>query len=186
MDGGKVKGCVILGYMDFVRETWGQDDLDKLLADMEIDFEIRKGVEYHLKLVTWFHSWIADNKGEEHIENAGKHAIANLSNLAYIVNHLDIKTILKFGPQKYRAAFSEGEINIKLNDSSANVVINGNDPNDPYANKAWIGVFKGMLDITHTAGTVKEIHCENEEAGYCEFLIEWKTIDPLKKSSRLR
>ena len=180
-----VKGCVILGYMDFIRDIWGRDGLDKLLVDLEMGLEIREGEEYYVEWLSHILSWIADNKGEEYIEDAGRYAIANLGGLSHIVDHLDIRTILKDGTQKYATAYNEGNFLVKLHDSSANVIIKGSGSNDKHACKAWVGVFKGMLDVTRTIGTVKEILCERDGAEHCEFLIEWKTFDPMK-SSRLR
>ena len=186
MEDRKVKGSVLLGYMHFIDNVWGQDGLDELFSDIGIDPDIKEDMLYDDGWSTKILSWIAENKGEENIERAGKYAITDLGFLSYIVGYMDIKSILKRGSESYSDAFNEGDFIVDLKDNGATITIRGSGINDKHACKAWVGVFKGMLELTKTIGTVTETQCERDGADHCEFLMEWETVVPNKKLGRLR
>ena len=85
MEDRKVKGSVLLGYMKFIHKAWGQDGLDELISDIGIDPDIKEDMLYIDEWSAKILAWIADNKGEEYIERAGKYAITDLGVLSYIV-----------------------------------------------------------------------------------------------------
>ena len=186
MEDRKVKGSVLLGYMKFVKNTWGQDGLDELIIDIGMSPDIKESTLYDDDWSTKILAWIAENKGEEYIESAGKYAITYLGDLSHIVGYLDIKSIMKRGSESYSDAFNEGDFIVDLKDTGATIIIRGSGVNDKYACKAWVGVFKGMLEITKTKGTVKEIQCERDGVDHCEFMMEWEITDPVLRSRRLR
>lgn len=186
MEDRKVKGSVLLGYIKFIYKTWGQDGSDELITSIGIDPDIKEDILYDDDWSGKILAWIAENKGEEYIERAGKYAITNLGDLSHIVEFMDIKSIMKRGSESYSAAYNEGDFVVDLKDTGATINIRGSGINDKYACKAWVGVFKGMLEITKTKGTVKEVQCERDGADHCEFVMEWEIVDPVKMSSRLR
>ncbi len=182
----KIKGDVLIGYMNFVQNTWGKDGLEELISAIKIEPDIKEAIWYDEVWSIKILEWIAETKGEEYLERSGKFTIMELGKLSHIVEFMDIKSILKRGSESYLAAFNDGEFIVELEEKSATIKIKGSGINDKYACQTWIGVFKGMLELTGTNGTVEEIKCEKEGADHCEFVMEWEIMDPVKKSPRLR
>ena len=182
----KIKGDVLKGYMKFVRKTWGKDGLEELISAIELDPDIQDGQWYDEIWGIKILEWIAETKGEKYLEESGKFAIMGLGELSHIVEFLDIKSIMKRGSESYQNAFNDGEFIVELGDKSATIKIKGSGINDKYACKTWTGVFKGMLEITNTIGTVKEIKCERDGETHCEFVMEWIPKSPDMRVSKVR
>ena len=189
MDDRKVKGSVLLGYMKFVKNTWGQNGLDDMISTIdrkELSGEMWEDIWYDDALSMNILTWIAETKGNENLERCGKATVQDLGFLSFIVDYLDIRSILDKGSVNYNEAFNNGSFKVEMGEDSAVIKISGRGMNNEFACLTWTGVFKGMLEITKTNGTVKEIQCEKEGSDHCEFLMEWEIVDPVKQSSRLR
>ena len=189
MSDRKVKGSVLLGYMKFIKSTWGQDGLDDMISTInkkELKNDMWEDTWYDDGLSLHILTWIAETKGNENLERCGRATVKDLGFLSFIVDYLDIRSILDKGSENFNEAFNNGSFNVEMGDSSAVVKISGRSMNNEFAGPTWTGVFKGMLEITRTNGTVKEIQCEKEGSDHCEFLMEWEIVDPIKQSSRLR
>lgn len=170
----QVKGAVVVGYRKFVKKTWGQNGLDELLSAVDMDPVIHEGKWYDDSYSRETLAWIAENKGEEYLERCGKYTIKDLGMLSYIVGFMKISSILKRGPESYSDAFNYGSFKVELENDKGIIKIDDGGVHDPYACQTWIGVFKGMLEVTKTQGTVKELQCWKDGSPYCEFLIEWE------------
>jgi predicted hydrocarbon binding protein len=181
-----VKGAVLIGYMKFIRNTWFEKGLEEFLSATRMPPDIREDKWYNDSWSSKTLEWIAETKGEEYLEKSGKYAIMNLGEMSRIVEFLDIESILKRGSESYRNGFDDGDFKVELKDETATIKITGSAVNDPYACRAWLGVFAGMLEITNTVGTVEEVQCERDEAPHCEFVMEWKTMIPDKRKGRIR
>ena len=189
MEDRKVKGSILLGYMKFVRSTWGQDGLDDMISTIDkkdLSGEMWEDTWYDDELSLDILSWIAKNKGEESLERCGRATIKDLGFLSFIVDYLDIRTILDKGSENFNEAFNNGTFEVEMSDNSAMIKMTGRGIHNEFACPTWTGVFKGMLELTTTNGTVKEMLCERDGADHCEFMMEWKIIDPVKKSGRLK
>ncbi len=182
----KIKGDVLKGYMKFVQNTWKKDGLEELISAIGIEPDIQDGQWYDEIWGIKILEWIAETKGEQYLEKSGKFTIMKLGELSHIVEFLDIKSILKRGSESYHDVFNDKEFIVDLGDTSATIRIKGSGINDKYACQTWIGVFKGMLEITNTIGTVKEIKCERDGASHCEFLMEWTPKSPDMRVSKVR
>ncbi|MCK4756818.1 MAG: DUF2378 family protein [Thermoplasmata archaeon] len=190
MEDRKVKGSVLLGYMNFVKSTWGQDGLDSMISSIpnaELQADMWEDTWYDDELSMEILSWIAKNKGEENLERCGKATVKDLGFLSFIVDYMDIRSILEKGSENFHTAFNNGSFDVELGDRRAVIKVKGRGSNNEYACQTWTGVFKGMLELTKTNGTVTETQCERDGADHCEFLMEWDApVEPGHKMGRLR
>ena len=172
----RVKGSVIIGYFKFIKKTWGQDGLDGSVAAMGYGPDtMDESKWYNDKYSTSVLTWIAENKGEDYLERCGRHTVKDLGLMSYIVRFMDIKSILKRGPDSYREAFDYGSFKVSIiDDNKATIAIEGSAANDKYACRTWIGVFKGMLEMTNTKGKVVETQCELKGAPFCLYEMTWE------------
>ncbi len=180
-----VKGAVLIGYMNFIRDTWGKEDMEEFISASGIEPDIQEDRWYDDVWTTKTLAWIAENKGEEHIERSGKYAIMNLGELSHIVKFMDIMSLLKRGSENYKDAYDDGEFIVEQGNNKATIKITGSGVDDKYACRAWIGVFEGMLEATKNNGTVREVRCERDGAPHCEFIMEWKVVTPDMKRGRV-
>ena len=172
----KVKGSVIIGYFKFIKKTWGQEGLDDSISTLKFSPDrLDEGNWYNDRYSTSVLAWIAENKGEEYLERCGRHTVKDLGLMSYIVRFMDIKAILKRGPDSYDEAFNYGSFKVEIiGENKATIAIEGSAANDKYACKTWIGVFKGMLEMTKTKGRVLETQCELKGAPYCLYEMTWE------------
>jgi len=175
--------------MKFVKGTWGQDGLDDMISTIdrkELNGEMWEDTWYDDDLSMNILAWIAENKGMDSLERCGKATVKDLGFLSFIVDYLDIRSILEKGSVNYSSAFNNGTFEVELGDNSAVIKMTGRGMKNEFACPTWTGVFKGMLELTQTNGTVKEVHCEKEGSDHCEFLMEWEIVNPMKMSSRVK
>ena len=99
--------------------------------------------------------------------------VKNLGLLSYIVAFSDVKSLLRKAPQNYAEAFSYGKMEVSLEDKRA-VVRMFDTAEHECSCRTWLGAFKGILERTHTRGTVKETQCQRKGAPHCEYLMEWE------------
>ena len=75
----KLRGSVILGYLKFIKKTWGVSGLEQCTKDLGLDMSaIKDGGWYRETISGQVLAWISNNKGPEYVEKAGAHVIKNL------------------------------------------------------------------------------------------------------------
>ena len=117
-------------------------------------------------------AWIREKKGIEYVEDCGRYTVKDLGILSYIVRFITIETMLKKAPDSFHDAFNYGQIELEIHDDHA-IIKMKDTAIDENTCPAWVGVFKGMLEMTKTKGTVKEIQCELKGSECCIFRMDW-------------
>lgn len=169
-----LRGSVIIGYLNFVKKTWGVQGLNECIQATGADpAKVKEGGWYDFKSSNNILKWINDVKGPEYVVMAGNYLIKNLGMLAYVLRFVNIKTILKRAPEGYSDAFRYGRIRIDIKEKSAKAVMT-DVAVDEFACPAWTGALRGMLELTKTKGTVKKTQCQRDGATHCEYEIEWE------------
>jgi len=170
----KVRVSVILGFLDFIKKRWGEDGVTEVAKERNFEpTSINDGEWYDIELDSGIREWIMENKGVEFIEMCGNYTVKNLGLLSYIVRFDDIGTTLKRLPENYAETFNFGSLEVEMKGGSY-IIIMKDAFVDEYHCIAWLGVFKGILDITKKRGTVSETQCVKDGATHCEFLVEWE------------
>lgn len=174
MEDKKVRGSVVLGYLNFIKRTWGSDGLEECTDSIGLPMKHFEEIQwYNIDILKKIHQWIADEKGEKYIKRGGNYTVKDLGVLSYIVKFVNIKALLKKAPKSYEDAYNFGSVEIDIKDKKA--IIKMEDVSfDEYACSGWLGAFEGMLEMTHTWGEVKEVQCQYKGASYCEFEMTWK------------
>lgn len=175
MSDKKVRGSALSPYLKYVKTKWGVAGLDEFCRDTSIDGKkIKDGEWYEVDVIKRFQKWILEKKGEKQLEEAGKFSIKNLGLLSFVVRFMSIKKLLAQSDQaSYRQAYNFGKMESTVEDKRA--LIRLHDVSlDENSCIVWRGAFKGLLEITKTKGTVREIKCQQKGADYCEFEMEWE------------
>jgi len=168
------RGSVALGFIKYIKKTWGKEGLDQFTADSGMDISnIKESQWYDVQDAGIVQEWISKNKGEEHVIKAASYSLKNQGVFSYIIRFANIKSILKRAPANHKDVFKCGTMDVDMEENSARVIMKDTAVND-YSCLAWKGVFIGGLELTRTKGTVKETQCQLKDgASHCEFLIEW-------------
>ena len=172
----RLKGGVILGYLDFVKRQWGQEGLDDCLRYMNFDASLLKAETYYLaEIDERLLKWISQEKGMEFIKKAGNHVVKNLGILTYLVRFVNIKHLLKKAKENYEDTFDYGEVSILSNEFSkrASVIMKNSNIIEESC-VAWVGAFEGMMEVTRTKGNVKMNKCQMKGDPYDEYILDWK------------
>ena len=171
----RLKGGVILGYLDFIKMEWGQEGLDQCLEDLDIDItQIKPDKFYGLGIDERIMKWIS-GRGMEYCRKSGKHTAKNLGSLAYLVRFVNIKHLLKKAKDNYQNTFDFGEVSVLCDDFSKKAVVIMKDSNFiEESSVAWEGAFEGMMEVTHTKGSVKMTKCQIKGDPYDEFILDWE------------
>ncbi len=172
MSGKHVRGSVLRGYLKFIKRFWDDVDIEEILGEIDYD-EISEIEWYDVSILERIHRYVADRKDIKYIKIMGNYIVKDLGVLSYLVRFSDIKFLLKKAPKSYAQAYDFGEVDVEWTDQGA--LIKMTDTSfDEYACRGWLGAFEGMLEITHTIGTVEEIECQREGSPQCIFEIKWK------------
>lgn len=168
-----IKGSVILGHLKFIEERWGKaavKDVSYLigLAPMDIVESKWYTADYSNTIL----AWIAERKGPECVEECGRYTVKNLGLLQYIVRFMSMESLLKKAKINYMEGFDYGEISVEMGDKRA-VVKMKDVARSQYSCPAWLGVLRGIFELTHTTGTVWETKCQRQGADCCQFVLEW-------------
>ena len=98
----RLKGGVIIGYLDFIKRQWGQEGLDQCVGDIKLDADsIMAETFYPSEINDQILRWISREKGMEFVKKTGNHAVKNLGSLAYLVRFVNIKHLLKKAKENY-------------------------------------------------------------------------------------
>ncbi len=171
----RLKGGVILGYLDFIKRQWGQAGVDECINAINIDISKLKPETFHPGAIDeGVLKWISRNKGEEFVKKAGNHTVKNLGSLAYLVRFVNIKHLLKKAKENYEDAFDYGEISVLCDEFGKRAVVIMKDSNIIEEScMAWEGALEGMMEVTRTKGTVKMTKCQMKGDIYDEFILDW-------------
>jgi len=171
----KLKGGVLLGYLDFIRQQWGQTGLEQCLSEMGISLDgLRPERMYPLAQDERVMKWISA-KGPEYVRKSGNHTVKNLGSLAYLVRFVNIKHLLKRAKDNYGDTFNFGEVSVLSDEIGKRAVVIMKDCNlIEESGMAWEGAFEGMLEITRTKGTVKRNKNQFKGDPYDEFILDWE------------
>ena len=168
------RGSVPLGFINYIKKTWGQEGLDQFINDTGMDpKEIKEGQWYDISTSGNVQEWLFKNKGEEQVTKAGAYTVKNQGIFSYVIRFANIKSILKRAPENHRDVFKCGTMEVEIHDNHAKIIMTDTAA-DEYSCIAWRGAFIGALELTNTKGTVKETQCQLKGgASHCEFLVEW-------------
>ncbi len=157
-----------------MKRFWDRDVAEEFLDITGIKTEKISEIEwYDISVLKGIHRHVADTKDEKYIKIIGNYTVKDLGVLSYLVRFSDIKSLLKKAPKSYAQAYDFGKVSIEWTDQGA--ILKMKDTSfDEYACLGWLGAFEGMLEITHTIGTVKEIECQKDGNPRCVFEIKWK------------
>jgi len=170
----EIRGSVINGYLKYVEKTWGEGGLEDCKEKARIhDIKIRDGQQYNHDILIVIIKWIADTHGMPRVRQAGKHTVKNLGLLAYIVRFTNMETMLNKAKSLYNEAYSFGEVNMIPTDRGASVTLKdvSQIPEDCVG---WEGAFEGMMELTHSKGSVIKTKCQLNGDTHCEYEITWK------------
>ena len=165
---------MILGHYKFIEEKWGKaavkEIADKIgLAPIDIVEKKWYDADYSNTIL----AWIAEKKGPEFVEECGRYTVKNLGILQYIVRFMSMESLLNRAKTNYMEGFDYGDVTVEMGEKSA--VIQFKDmARSEYSCPAWIGVLKGIFELTHTNGTVWETKCQRQGADCCQFVLEWQ------------
>lgn len=172
----RLKGGVIIGYLDFIKLQWGQGGVDECINAIDMDLSTLKPETFYSgdpdeKIL----KWISSNKGDEFVKKAGNYTVKNLGSLAYLVKFVNIKHLLKKAKENYEDTFEHGEISVLCDDYGKRaVVIMKNSNQIEESCIAWEGALEAMMEVTRTKGTVKMTKCQMKGDPYDEFILDWK------------
>lgn len=171
----RLKGGVILGYLDFIKRQWGQEGVDECLIDVKINASSLKSETYYpVEIDEQVLKWISETKGMEFVKKAGNHTVKNLGSLAYLVRFVNIKHLLKKAKENYEDTFDYGEISVLCDEFGKRAVVIMKDSNIIEESCiAWEGALEGMMEVTRTKGTVKRTKCQMKGDIYDEFILDW-------------
>ncbi len=171
----RLKGGVLLGYLDFIKSEWGQEGLEECLEELDIDMsQIMPDEFYGLGMDEKIMKWIS-GRGMEYVKKSGQHTVKNLGSLAYLVRFVNIKHLLKKAKDNYQDAFDFGDVSVLADDFSKRAVVIMKDSNFiEESSIAWEGAFEGMMEVTRTKGTVKRTKCQIRGDPYDEFILDWQ------------
>jgi len=171
----RLKGGVIIGYLDFINRQWGQEGGDECINAVGIDINNLKPDTFHSgEMDENVLKWISATKGEEFVKKAGNHTVKNLGSLSYLVKFVNIRHLLKKAKENYKDTFEYGEISVLCDDFGKRaVVIMKNSNQIKESCIAWEGALEGMMEVTRTKGTVKMTKCQMKGDIYDEFILDW-------------
>ncbi len=169
------RGSVILGYLKYIKKTWGKDGYVKAVNDLNMqDNNFKEGQWYDIQFSEKLLEWIYKNKGADSVIKCGNYTVKDLGMFAYIVRFANIKKIISRAPESHSEAFRGGVLRVNMQDNGAIIRMRDTAVSD-YSCQAWLGCFMGTLEMTNTKGTVKERQCQRKDGvSHCEFVMEWE------------
>ena len=170
----KCRGSVIFGYVKYAKKAWGQDGMEEMCKAVDIDpKELKEGAWYPDEINDRIFKWLEEAKGFEYIEKANIHITKDLGLLSFVVRFANVKTVLNKFPSNYKELFNYGRIEIEHKGEGESTIKLFDCATTKYSCPAWIGAFKGALEMTNTKGEVEEVKCQLNGEPHCEFHVKW-------------
>jgi predicted hydrocarbon binding protein len=169
----RVRGCVLIGYLKFIKKEWGEAGSIQVSGEVNFDLEqLRESSWYDISYSSGILNWIATKKGKEFVEKCGSATVKDLGMLSYIVAFSTVKSILAKAPANYADAFGYGRMEVDIEDRRA-VVRMVDTAEHELSCLTWLGAFKGIMEKTKTKGSVTETQCQLKGSPHCEYVLEW-------------
>jgi len=172
MEERHVRGDIMRTYFDYVKKKWGVAGLDESLKATGLDPKSFKPADWvSTDMSMRYFSWIIENKGEEHSEAMGNFAVKNLGFLKYMVRFVELRAMLRKAQKLFDHGFDYG--NVEMEDNDSHIIIHFTDAFfDKRLCPTWIGTFRGMLELTRTAGKVSKVSCQGDGDETCSYRID--------------
>ena len=167
----RVRGSVINGYMGYVKMKWGKEGLDQCLNGLGLEEGFEDGKYYHAQISENILRWISREKGDEDLIDVGKYVVKNLGILKWLVRFADVRTVAEKFPSNYSEIYTSGHVEIDTGNPDEILVKLFDVCYIKETCLSWQGVCEGALEMTKTAGTVKETKCRVDGDDYCEFTV---------------
>jgi hypothetical protein len=169
----KVRGSVLLAYMDFIRLKWGNIAFQQCIEDIGYHEVIKPGEFYSNSIREKILQWIHEEKGMDYGRDLGRFVVKNLGFLAWIVRFANPKIIANKFPDNYSEVYSFGKVEVETKNDNI-ILVRLYDVNTIKEScMSWHGVCEGVLDMTKTTGTVTKNTCQLDGAPFCEYEIEY-------------
>ena len=169
----KVRGSVLEGYLGFIKKKWGQNGMDICLKETGCPYPLKGGVFYpeedHINII----DWIDDNKGPEHVKDAGKFIIHNMGFLSYLVRFTNPHLLITRFPKSYRDAFNFGSISTEKTGPRSAIVRLHDVTKSEAACLGWQGVIEGALEVCKVKGQCEKTKCQHKGDDACEYIVTW-------------
>ncbi len=171
-----MKGGVMLGYFDFIRNQWGEYGITECIEATGVDpGKLREEVGYPSEMDERVLRWISEIKGMDYVRKLGVHTVKNLGELSYLVRFVNIKNLLMKFQDNYHDTFQFGELSMLMDKFGKRATIIMKDCNSQEEScMAWLGAFEGMMEVTKTKGTVRLVKRQINGNDYDEYLLNWE------------
>jgi predicted hydrocarbon binding protein len=169
----KVRGSILNSYMGFVTKKWGREGYKRCMSEIGLWGEFRDGNYYQDEIRENILRWMSREKGESYTRECGRHIVANLGILSWLVRFSDPKTLASKFPRNFSEVYSYGKMEA-VTDKDGVILIRLYEVNRIKEScEVWFGVCEGALEATKTEGKVEETKCAVEGCGFCEFKITY-------------
>jgi hypothetical protein len=171
MDERKAKGVVANGYLKFIKRKWGIMGLNQAMEYAGIKRELKDGEWFSMTKTDKLLEWIGRNKGMEYVKEAGRYTAKDMGIFRYMfASIMGIERLLKRAQDAYRTMFNFGMIDMEIEGKKARITFRKARLTE-YSCIAWEGALQGLMEVTHSHGTVK--HLEPENPDDCAFEMRW-------------
>ena len=164
-----IKDVLANGYLKFIKKKWGitgQKDAMKYAGIKEIP---RDADWFPIEKSDMLLEWIAENKGDERVVEAGKYVAKDLGVFKYLFASLvGMESVLKRYSVNYSAIFNFGEMKMEKREEGYWVLLKGARVSE-YSCSAWKGALDGFMEITRSKGVPVPLKGSPDD---CEFMIE--------------
>ena len=169
----RTRGSVLNGYLKYIKEKWGAQELKVARADMGIDhMDFSDGQYYQDEIVGNVLRWINRNKGKDATKGAGNFILHNMGILSWMVRFSDFQTLaLKF-PKNYSEVYAFGSCKVDISKPKEVKMVLKDVCYYEEACMVWEGICEEALVITKTKGNVSHTMCRRDGSSHCEFVVE--------------
>ena len=169
MDTRKLKGSVPNGYLNYVKRKWGVTGMEDAMKFADISTRPKDGDWFPMEKSERILEWIALNRGMDQVKEAGRYAAMDLGVFKHLFASLmGLNSLLKRSVSNYKLLFNFGEMYFERTENGYIVVIKEGKVTE-YSCLAWEGAIKGLIEITHSRGSVEPVNGNPED---CTFVIK--------------
>jgi len=171
MQGVYVGGKFLNLYLSYISKRWGPLGCNSCIKEigLEKSGKIEDNAQYPISYFCALLSWLAKEKGEEHVVNAGKFVA---SYYFQKTQDRDIKRALQRVTYAISESFSGAYVSIEVGEKEARAYV-GNINFNGACCKTWLGILKGLAEQLGVNAEVSEIECQAKNGKFCCFLLTW-------------